>query len=788
MPSDDGHKQTDKELKELEKRLTKEYQTAAKEVEEKFNGYMKDFARKDENMRKLVDSGKMSEQDYLNWRRNQLLVGERWKDMYDTLAKDLANVDQIAAGMINETLPSVYALNMNYGTYEVEKGCRIDTGFNLYSRETVENMMKNEPNIIPHLTERQKARIAKDELWNRQKLVSAVTQGVLQGESISKVANRLQSVANMDRNAAIRNARTYTTAAQNKGRMDSYERMDKLGIQVGKKWIATLDDRTRVEHRHLDGMVVPYKDMFEVDGYEIMFPGDPSAEPEMIYNCRCTLVSDIPGIQYNDERYDEKLGDMTYEEWKHAKDKPQKEEENKPTSNIIFSDNVKDETKDLILKLEEQYNTRLGEVSLGANKGAGDVDIAGYTMRLSSEKPDIILHEFAHTLANSSADKYGLTNDKEFWKEIDKVKKEYRKDVQQDTGRWISSYEHSRNDKDEFLAEAFTMAKMKEMGLEIPDKYGNDFTYADRVLEITDKYFGKEVGSEESQEEVKPEKSERQVVQGEDISLTWERRKDEFDFEIEDIINAQGFDGLPKIVSGEEFDKVVKESNFIAQRTYSAVDSETLSAYQDSLYNGKWYVDCSVGGSAHGKGMYSAASYDGELNDEIKQEMKDYIGQNESYTSEDAQYIIEIFTVDPSARFLEIPKGMDDEDYVYGLFSNNVFLQKSTEIGLGEPAKKIIEISHEKSANYNAYLKGEISSDKIWSLNDELNNKMNDIMSEYKELKDIRTEAVQLGNQIKDIGSLTALMGYDGLHTHYGTCGNDTIILNRTKLIFKGEK
>lgn len=343
MPSDDGHKQTDKELKELEKRLTKEYQTAAKEVEEKFNGYMKDFARKDESMRKLVDSGKMSEEDYLNWRRNQLLVGERWKDMYDTLAKDLANVDQIAAGMINETLPSVYALNMNYGTYEVEKGCRIDTGFNLYSRETVENMMKNEPNIIPHLTERQKARIAKDELWNRQKLVSAVTQGVLQGESISKVANRLQSVANMDRNAAIRNARTYTTAAQNKGRMDSYERMDKLGIQVGKKWIATLDDRTRVEHRHLDGMVVPYKDMFEVDGYEIMFPGDPSAEPEMIYNCRCTLVSDIPGIQYNDERYDEKLGDMTYEEWKHAKDrKPKEEVKEEPKQEISWVDRIKE--------------------------------------------------------------------------------------------------------------------------------------------------------------------------------------------------------------------------------------------------------------------------------------------------------------------------------------------------------------------------------------------------------------------------------------------------------------
>ena len=53
-----------------------------------------------------------------------------------------------------------------------------------------------------------------------------------------------------------------------------------------------------------------------------MYPGDPTAEPEMIYNCRCTLVAEIEGIDYHDERNDSKLGDMTYEEWKHEKDKP----------------------------------------------------------------------------------------------------------------------------------------------------------------------------------------------------------------------------------------------------------------------------------------------------------------------------------------------------------------------------------------------------------------------------------------------------------------------------------
>lgn len=322
MPSDYGHEQTDKELKRLERQITKEYSQAAKEVEKKLTDYLEKFAKKDAEMQKKVASGQMSAEEYGKWRLGQMAMGERWKEMQKTLTEDLVNADKIAAGMINDSLPSAYALNYNYGTYEVEHGAEIDTSFSLYDHATVENLMKKDPKIIPQA----RVDIPKDELWNRRKLTSAITQGILQGESIPKIAKRLGSVADMDRKAAIRNARTYTTAAENKGRVDSYERANNMGIPVKQMWMATLDDRTRAEHRHLDGQVRAVGEYFETDGYIILYPGDPRAEPEMIYNCRCTLVADIEGYQYQDERNNSKLGDMTYEEWKHAKDKPEKEE------------------------------------------------------------------------------------------------------------------------------------------------------------------------------------------------------------------------------------------------------------------------------------------------------------------------------------------------------------------------------------------------------------------------------------------------------------------------------
>ena len=154
----------------------------------------------------------------------------------------------------------------------------------------------------------------------------------------------------------------------------------------------------------------------------------------------------------------------------------------------------------IIRDLADEYDTRLTTVGIGASGGAGDVNMGG-AMRLSSTANDVAIHEFAHTMATEALTKYGVVDDSEFWKEVKSVRRAYRKDVGDDSIRWISSYEHSTTSIDEFFAEAFTQAKMDQMGIPLPNKYGNDLTYSKQVLEITDKYFKKKgistkIGSE----------------------------------------------------------------------------------------------------------------------------------------------------------------------------------------------------------------------------------------------------------------------------------------------------
>lgn len=100
-----------------------------------------------------------------------------------------------------------------------------------------------------------------------------------------------------------------------------YQKAQNMGIQLQKEWRATLDGRTRHEHRLLDGQRVAVGEPFEVDGYKMTYPGDPDAPGYLVYNCRCTTVSAIQGLEYEDVRHYDKLGGMSYEEWKAQKGK-----------------------------------------------------------------------------------------------------------------------------------------------------------------------------------------------------------------------------------------------------------------------------------------------------------------------------------------------------------------------------------------------------------------------------------------------------------------------------------
>lgn len=307
--ADPAHEQTDGMIEEIRQRVSREYLRAYEEAEAKLDDYLERFRAKDEIHRESVAGGAETEADYREWRRGQILVGKRWREMVDTLAEDYRNADRVAASIVNGYAPDAYAVNHDYATFQVEKGSGLDTSYTLYDRATVERLIRDRPDLLPAVRVDGK----KDLRWNRQHIASAVTQGVLQGEDLRQVSKRIRSVADMDERAAMRTARTAMTGAQNAGRVGAYRRAEGMGIRVRKRWLATLDGRTRHSHRSLDGEVVGMEESFS-NG--LSYPGDPSGAGSEVYNCRCTLAPVVDGADPEEGVRHSNLGGVSYERWR----------------------------------------------------------------------------------------------------------------------------------------------------------------------------------------------------------------------------------------------------------------------------------------------------------------------------------------------------------------------------------------------------------------------------------------------------------------------------------------
>jgi len=317
--TDKGHKYADRELDKLARQIVKEYNTAFRGIKRKADEYFKEFEVEDKKMFAKVDNGKITRDKYLEWRKVELTQGQKWNDTIKAISKDYADITRITADMTSERMEYVYANNFNYGTYTIESLGGINTNFTLYNKDTVHELLKDNPQLLPKPNP--KKVIKKAERWNMQKVNSALLQGILQGDSIDTLSSRLRRVTNMNINSSIRNARTMTTRAENSGRFHSYERAKSLGIDVKKVWVASVDKRTREAHIYLDGQEVELDEKFEdSNGNKLDFPADPSAAPETVYNCRCTMIA-VPFGFSKEDFFDERINTIDYDEWKKQRKK-----------------------------------------------------------------------------------------------------------------------------------------------------------------------------------------------------------------------------------------------------------------------------------------------------------------------------------------------------------------------------------------------------------------------------------------------------------------------------------
>lgn len=321
---DYAHKLTDEQLAELEQRIAKLYKKAADELTDTVKAYFDQFKKRDAAMKEKLDAGKITDQQYKQWRLSQIGRGKRFEALRDKMAERYTNANETAVAYVNDATPGIYSLNRNYAAYKIEQvSDRAD--FTLWDEQTVKRLIVEQPDLMPYYPKDRALKRGIDLAYGKQQITANVTSSILQGKGIPKIANDLQiRMQNMNRTSAIRTARTAVTGAQNAGRLDTYRAAQDMGIKLKKRWLATLDNCTRHAHAMLDGQTVDVDKPFKVDGYELMYPGDSSAPGYLVYNCRCTQIAEIDGEDTSSggrRAIDPETGesvlveDMTYAEW-----------------------------------------------------------------------------------------------------------------------------------------------------------------------------------------------------------------------------------------------------------------------------------------------------------------------------------------------------------------------------------------------------------------------------------------------------------------------------------------
>lgn len=375
---DYAHKLTDKQLADLEQRIAKLYKEAADELTDTVKSYFEQFAKRDAAMQEKLEKGEITEQQYKQWRLAQMGRGKRFTALRDKVAERYTNANATAVAYVNDATPGIYTLNRNYAAYKIEQ-VSDKADFTLWDEQTVKRLIVEQPDLMPYYPPKRALQRGIDLKYGKQQITASVTSSILQGKSIPKIANDLQQrMRDMSRASAIRTARTAVTAAQNAGRLDTYRAAQDMGIKLKKRWLATLDNRTRHAHAMLDGQTVDVDKPFKVDGYELMYPGDTSAPGYLVYNCRCTQIAEVDGEDTssggrrarNPKTGESVLvGDMTYAEWAGWK------KQNQPKMPRFTPATTIEEAQKYADKFVESYKT----------KYSGKVDYSGIDIEYANK-------------------------------------------------------------------------------------------------------------------------------------------------------------------------------------------------------------------------------------------------------------------------------------------------------------------------------------------------------------------------------------------------------------------
>lgn len=256
------------EEKKMIRMLQRVYEQAKKDCEEKIRMLS---ARTDmENLQSIV-----YQKEY-----QQMLIDQLESALYDLQEGQFASVsDYLEKSYVNGYVGMYYDLHISSGIPLVIP----------INQQQVVKALKTDSKLSQGLYER----LGEDVNYLKRSIRAELSRGISNGSTWNEmavhIARGMNSPFNKAINNAIRIARTEGHRIQNEAALDGQNHAKKKGADIVKQWDATLDSRTRPEHREADGQIRELDEPFDIGGEKMQAPGV-GGSARNVCNCRCCLL------------------------------------------------------------------------------------------------------------------------------------------------------------------------------------------------------------------------------------------------------------------------------------------------------------------------------------------------------------------------------------------------------------------------------------------------------------------------------------------------------------------
>lgn len=290
----EGYLLTEREREAIEAAIVEQYKVSLKNIQDKMAAMVA----------KARDAG-IAPADQYNWMIQYNRLDSLRVQVYDEYNKLAKNVNQLQLEAFDLSFSNQYYRS----TYAIEWSRRgifspLDPNLVRYALtgeleawKAIKASIGAADNYVP-VAGTLKSLIANNQTKAIRDIWAQINAGLINGEGVTRIAKRIDAImggvyngeAYGDLYKALRIAKTEGHRAQNMAELAKAYEAEAAGLEMQKMWDATLDSAVRPEHAALDGKRIPVDGAWDMAGYKVSHPGDPSLPPSLSINCRCHSI------------------------------------------------------------------------------------------------------------------------------------------------------------------------------------------------------------------------------------------------------------------------------------------------------------------------------------------------------------------------------------------------------------------------------------------------------------------------------------------------------------------